>query len=82
MTQKWNASLTKVEDDITILENADRFARTIAASVSSWERKGALPAGVLDAFSATGLWALMVPKVFGGPGSSLATVAAVVARIS
>lgn len=46
------------------------------------DREGLLPLAELDAYSQSGLWSINVPKAFGGPGVSYATLAEVIKIIA
>jgi SfnB family sulfur acquisition oxidoreductase len=70
--------ITSDEEAIAV---ATRFAEGLRGSASRRDRDRLLPWQELDAFVATGLWGISVPKVYGGAGVSSATVAKVIAII-
>ncbi|ANK89250.1 MULTISPECIES: SfnB family sulfur acquisition oxidoreductase [unclassified Rhizobium] len=67
-------------------EEAIQIAETLAASfkvgAALRDREGLLPVAELDAYSQSGLWSINVPKAFGGPEVSYATLAKVIAIIA
>lgn len=67
-------------------EQAVRVAREMADAFSvhaaSRDRDRHLPWDEIDQFSASGLWAITVPKKYGGAGVSFRTLAEVIATIS
>ncbi len=54
---------------------ARAFAAEIAPGALVRDRDRVLPIAELDRFSQSGLWSINVPRAFGGPGVSYATVA-------
>ncbi len=71
-----------LSSDAEALAVAERLAETFAAGASERDRDRRLPWAELDAFSQSGLWSMNVPKAFGGPALSYATVARVFAIIA
>ncbi len=71
---------------ITSEEEALQIASSLAAKFAEEsavrDRARFLPLGLLDDFSQSGLWAITVPKEFGGAGVSHRTLAEVIARIA
>ena len=71
---------------ITSDEEAIRIARELAAEfavdAARRDRERSLPFAEIDRFSASGLWGITVPKVYGGAGVSFTTLAKVIAIIS
>ncbi|MBY4631624.1 SfnB family sulfur acquisition oxidoreductase [Rhizobium croatiense] len=67
-------------------EEAIQIAETLAASfkvgAALRDREGLLPIAELDAYSQSGLWSINVPKAYGGPEVSYATLAKVIAIIA
>jgi SfnB family sulfur acquisition oxidoreductase len=67
-------------------EEAIAIARRLAAEFSQGaalrDREGLLPLAELDAYSQSGLWAINVPKAYGGAGLSYKTLARVIAIIA
>ncbi|TCL71470.1 SfnB family sulfur acquisition oxidoreductase [Rhizobium sp. BK251] len=70
-----------IEGDSHALEVAARLAHSFAAGASKRDSERQLPWKELDEFTASGLWGITVPKEFGGPGVSTATLAKVIATI-
>ncbi|WP_323121347.1 SfnB family sulfur acquisition oxidoreductase [Burkholderia alba] len=72
----------RIASDQEALDAAHAFAATIAAGAAERDRDRRLPYGELDAYSASGLWGIAVPREFGGAAVSAATLAAVTAIVS
>ncbi|WP_028225535.1 SfnB family sulfur acquisition oxidoreductase [Paraburkholderia ferrariae] len=72
----------RLADDAAAIETARRVAADFARDAALRDRERRLPWAELDAFVASGLWAITVPRAFGGPGVSSATLAEVTAIIS
>ena len=71
-----------IRDDAEAIEIAQRLATEFARDAALRDREGILPLNELDAFSQSGLWAMAIPKIYGGAGVSWVTVAKVIAIIS
>ncbi|MBY4887366.1 SfnB family sulfur acquisition oxidoreductase [Pantoea sp. DY-15] len=71
-----------IRDDAEAIEIAQRLATEFARYAALRDREGILPLNELDAFSQSGLWAMAIPKIYGGAGVSWVTVAKVIAIIS
>jgi len=71
-----------IRSDKEAIEIAHRLAEDFAKESSLRDRERIWPAKELDAFSQSGLWSINVPKKFGGPEVSYATLAKVIAIIS
>lgn len=71
-----------IRDDAEALVIAQRLAKEFAREAAQRDREGILPLKELDAFSQSGLWAITIPKTWGGAGVSWVTVAKVIAIIS
>jgi len=71
-----------VRSDGEAIEIAQALAKGFAATASERDRNRAKPIAELDAFSQSGLWSINVPKAFGGPEVSYATLAKVIEVIS
>ncbi|WP_210080660.1 SfnB family sulfur acquisition oxidoreductase [Pantoea endophytica] len=71
-----------IRDDAEAIEIAQRLAKEFARDAALRDREGILPLNELDAFSQSGLWAMAIPKIYGGAGVSWVTVAKVIAIIS
>ncbi|RBP18139.1 SfnB family sulfur acquisition oxidoreductase [Roseiarcus fermentans] len=71
-----------VRSDQEAIEVAKRLAADFVKNASVRDRDRVWPVQELDAFSQSGLWSLNVPKAFGGPELSYATISQVVEIIS
>lgn len=71
-----------LEDESEALDIARRLAAEFAAGASARDATRRLPWAELDRFSQSGLWSMNVPKAYGGPGLSYATIAEVFATIA
>src|SRR5580658_8372842 len=72
----------RIRDDEHAIAVANRLARAFAEDASARDRDRRLPWAELDAFSKSGLWTITVPKAYGGPQVSFATLAHVIAIVS
>lgn len=68
--------------DDEALSAARRVAAEIAPDAALRDREGLLPLRELDLWSQSGLWNIIIPKEFGGPGLSHATLARVIAIVA
>lgn len=64
------------------IAKANELAAVFAKGAAERDRERKLPVAEIDAFSKSGLWAITVPKQYGGLGASFATVAEVIKIIS
>ncbi|WP_213304277.1 SfnB family sulfur acquisition oxidoreductase [Paraburkholderia sacchari] len=71
-----------IADDAHALRVAKRLADEFAPDAAARDRERRLPWAELDAFVASGLWGMTVPREFGGGGVSSATLAEVTATIA
>lgn len=71
-----------IADDAQAIAVAQRLAAEFAQGAARRDRERILPWQELDAFSNSGLWAITVPRDYGGPGVNSATLAEVVTLIS
>ncbi len=71
-----------LRDEAEAMAIADRLAQRFNEGASERDRERRLPWAELDLFSRSGLWSMNVPKAYGGPGLSYATVACVFAIIA
>jgi len=71
-----------VKDDAEALAVARALAARFAEGASERDRTRRRPLAELDAFSQSGLWSINVPKRFGGPELSYATLCQVIEIIS
>ena len=72
----------RIATDREALDSARALAPTFAANASERDRDRTHPKREVDAFSASGLWAITVPHEYGGAGVSASTLAEVTAIIS
>lgn len=70
-----------IASDAEAIAVAERLAQDFAPGASRRDRDRALPWDELDAFSASGLWGITVPREHGGAGVSAVTLARVIAII-
>src|SRR5580693_1233612 len=71
-----------IRDDAEAVAVARDLAATFAAEAAVRDRERRLPWKEVDAFSRSGLWTITVPKAYGGPQVSFATLAEVIATVS
>jgi SfnB family sulfur acquisition oxidoreductase len=71
-----------IRDDAEALAVASRLAEAFAVGSAARDRDRVWPVAELDAFSQSGLWSINVPRAFGGPEVSYATLAKVIDIIS
>ncbi|HEY1998506.1 SfnB family sulfur acquisition oxidoreductase [Paraburkholderia sp.] len=84
LPSEWRTPRTPhlIEDDAEALLAAQRLADTFAPEAALRDRERRLPWAELDAFVASGLWGITVPREFGGAAVHNATLAEVIATIS
>jgi SfnB family sulfur acquisition oxidoreductase len=71
-----------IRDDAEAIAVARTLAAQFVTGSASRDRDRIWPVAELDAFSQSGLWSINVPRVFGGPEVSYATLAKVIEIIS
>ncbi|MGC4068290.1 MAG: SfnB family sulfur acquisition oxidoreductase [Polyangiaceae bacterium] len=71
-----------IKDAAEAIEIARRLAAQFAVGAEERDRLRSRPEKELDAFSQSGLWSINVPKQFGGPELSYATLAKVIEIIA
>jgi SfnB family sulfur acquisition oxidoreductase len=71
-----------ITSDVEAIEVAKRLAKKFSTGASERDHFRRWPIEELDLFSQSGLWSINVPKKFGGPEVSYATVAKVTEIIS
>jgi len=71
-----------IASDSEAIEVAEKLAADFAKRAAIRDRDREWPVRELDLFSQSGLWSLNVPKAFGGPELSYATIAKVIEIIS
>ncbi|MCJ2142646.1 SfnB family sulfur acquisition oxidoreductase [Methylobacterium sp. E-066] len=69
-------------DDAAALAAARALAAELAEEAVTRDLDRRLPFAEIERFTETGLWAITVPRAYGGPGVSAATVAQVIATIA
>ncbi|HSI50360.1 MAG TPA: SfnB family sulfur acquisition oxidoreductase [Ideonella sp.] len=72
----------RLPDDAAAVRAARQLAAEFAPGAAARDQSRTLPWAELDAFVASGLWAISVPREHGGLGASSATLAEVTALIS
>ncbi|WP_312933869.1 SfnB family sulfur acquisition oxidoreductase [Pseudomonas sp.] len=71
-----------ITSDRQALDVAEHIAQQLHTGSAERDRERRLPHAELAQFSRSGLWAISVPKAFGGAGVSNVTLAQVIARIA
>jgi alkylation response protein AidB-like acyl-CoA dehydrogenase len=71
-----------IKSDAGAIDVAQALAKDFAVNASERDRNREKPIKEIDAFSQSGLWSINVPKAFGGPEVSYATLAKVIEIIS
>jgi SfnB family sulfur acquisition oxidoreductase len=71
-----------IASDTEAIAIAERLARDFAREAALRDREGLVPVAEVEAFSQSGLWAIRVPKRFGGAELSYVTVTEVLKVIS
>ena len=71
-----------ITSDRQALDVAEHIAQQLHTGSAERDRERRLPHAELALFSRSGLWAISVPKAFGGAGVSNITLAQVIARIA
>ncbi|MDK1493933.1 SfnB family sulfur acquisition oxidoreductase [Sinorhizobium sp. 7-81] len=72
----------RIKDDGEAIAVARELAREFAIGAAERDRERRLPIAEIERFSQSGLWAITVPKAYGGAGASAVTLAEVTAIIS
>jgi SfnB family sulfur acquisition oxidoreductase len=71
-----------IKSDAEAIEIAEKLAASFKVGAALRDREGLLPIAELDEYSQSGLWSINVPKAYGGPEVSYATLAKVIATIA
>ncbi|AGB73364.1 MULTISPECIES: SfnB family sulfur acquisition oxidoreductase [Rhizobium] len=71
-----------IRDDAEAIQIATDLALEFAVGAAQRDRERRLPLAEIDRFSQSGLWAITIPKEYGGAGVSAVTLAEVTAIIS
>lgn len=83
MTLQVDSGFThRIGSDEEAIAVASRLAESFAREASERDRERRLPWTEIEEFSRSGLWAVTIPKAFGGAGVSTVTLARIVAIIS
>lgn len=69
-------------DDAEAIRIAHELATDFARDAALRDREGLLPLRELDLYSQSGIWSINVPKAYGGPGLSHATLAKVISIVA
>lgn len=69
-------------DDAEAIRIAQELATDFARDAALRDREGLLPLRELDLYSQSGIWSINVPKAYGGPGLSHATLAKVISIVA
>ena len=69
-------------DEAEALAVARALAADFAREAALRDREGLLPLRELDLYSQSGLWSILVPRAYGGPGLSHATLAKAIAIVA
>lgn len=72
----------RIADDASALHAAHALAADFVVEAAARDRERRLPHAEIDRYSGSGLWAITVPKEYGGADVSSATLASVTAIIS
>jgi SfnB family sulfur acquisition oxidoreductase len=72
----------RIKDDVEAIAVAKALAREFAANAALRDRERKLPIEEIDHAAQAGLWAITVPKEYGGAGVSAGTLAEVTAILS
>jgi SfnB family sulfur acquisition oxidoreductase len=75
-------SAARIRDDAEAIAVAHQLATEFSAGAADRDRERQLPRDEIDRFSESGLWAITVPREYGGAGVSAGTLAEVTAIIS
>ncbi|SED20601.1 SfnB family sulfur acquisition oxidoreductase [Rhodobacter sp. 24-YEA-8] len=71
-----------LKDEADAIRVATELAAELAKDAALRDREGLLPLRELDLYSQSGIWSIIVPKEYGGPGLSYATLAKVIAIVA
>ncbi len=71
-----------IASDEEAIEIAHRLAADFVQGAALRDRESLLPIRELDLYSQSGLWSINVPRAYGGPGVSYATLARVISIIA
>ncbi len=77
-----NARAHRIASDHEAIQIAQELRRSFAVDSARRDEKRIFPVSEIEAFSRSGLWAITVPRTYGGAEVSASTLAEVVALIS
>src|SRR5271165_2650018 len=77
-----NATAHRIRSDHEAIRIAQELRKSFAVDAARRDEKRILPLSEIKAFSRSGLWAITVPRTYGGAEVSASTLAEVVALIS
>src|ERR1700684_2723048 len=77
-----NPNAYRIRSDAEAIDIAKALATDFARDAAERDRIRRLPAAELDRFSGSGLWAVTIPKIYGGPGVSNVTLDEIIKIIS
>ena len=69
-------------DDADAIRVATDLAHELTREAATRDRLGVLPLHELDLYSQSGLWSILIPKAYGGPGLSHATLAKAISIVA
>jgi SfnB family sulfur acquisition oxidoreductase len=71
-----------LKDDADAIAVATELAAKLAQGAALRDREGLLPLAEVDLYSQSGIWSILIPKRYGGPGLSHATLAKVISIVA
>lgn len=77
-----NTVAHRIRSDEEAIQTAQQLAKQFHQEASERDRHRRLPIAELDAFSQSGLWAITIPREYGGTGVSYRTLSEVIRIIS
>jgi SfnB family sulfur acquisition oxidoreductase len=71
-----------LKDDADAIAVATELAAKLAQGAALRDREGLLPLVEVDLYSQSGIWSILIPKRYGGPGLSHATLAKAISIVA
>src|SRR6202044_225389 len=71
-----------LKDDADAIAVATELAAKLAQGAALRDREGLLPLAEVDLYSQSGIWSILIPKRYGGPGLSHATLAKAISIVA
>jgi SfnB family sulfur acquisition oxidoreductase len=71
-----------LKDDADAIAVATELAAKLAQGAALRDREGLLPLAEVDLYSQSGMWSILIPKRYGGPGLSHATLAKAISIVA